>query len=74
LAHKLKDNMNSAKTPEQVAKLFGCTVEQARAQIERNAKQMRADEIKARASKTGKVRGLTSAWYADRAAAFEAVL
>lgn len=66
--------MYPAKTPAQVAKMFGCTEAQARAQIEHNAKQLRADEARAKASKTGKVRGLTSAWYADRAAAFEAAL
>lgn len=66
--------MSPAKTPAEIAKMFGCTVEQARAQIERTAKQLRIDEAKARASKTGKLRGFTAEWYADRAAAFEAVL
>ena len=66
--------MHPAKTPEQIAKIFGCTVEQARAQIKYTAKHLRKDEQKARASKTGKVRGLTVEWFADRAAAFEAVL
>ena len=66
--------MSPAKTPAQVAKLFGCTEAQARAQIEHTAKQCRADEAKAKASKNGKLRGMTAAWYADRAAAFEAVL
>lgn len=66
--------MSPAKTPAQVAAIFGCTEAQARAQIERSAKQLRSDEAKAKASKSGKLRGLAAAWYADRAAAFEAVL
>ena len=66
--------MHPAKTPEQIAKAFGCTVEQARAQMRSNAQQLRRDEQKVRASKAGKLRGLTAEWFADRAAAFEAVL
>lgn len=66
--------MNAAKTPEQIAKMFGCTAEQARAQIASNLRQLESDAIKARASKSGKVRGLTAAWYEDRAKAFQAVL
>lgn len=71
---KQTNNMIPAKTPSQVARTFGCTEEQARAQIERVAQQMRADEAKARAHKSGKVRGLSADWFSERAAAFEAVL
>lgn len=66
--------MHEAKTPAQVAQAFGCTEAQARAQIEQSAKQLRADAERAKASTTGKLRGLTAGWYEDRAAAFEAVL
>lgn len=66
--------MLPAKTPAQVAAMFECITEQARAQIERNAKQLRDDAAKAKASKTGKLRGLTAEWYENRAAAFAAVL
>jgi predicted nucleic acid-binding protein len=38
------------------------------------ARQLRADELKARASRTGKVRGLSAEWFANHAAAFELVL
>lgn len=66
--------MNEAKTPAQIAKIFGCTEEQAREQIESTAKQLRESAEKAKASKTGKLRGLTTEWYENRAAAFEAAL
>lgn len=62
----------AAKTPEQIAKMFGCTVEQARAQIAANAKQMR--EMALRAQKSGKFRGYTEIQLMERAAAFEMVL
>lgn len=62
----------AAKTPEQVAKMFGCTVEQARAQIAANAKQMR--EMASKAEKSGKFRGYTASQLMERAAAFEMVL
>ena len=53
-------------------KLFGCTVEQARAQYKANALQMRANEAKA--LKAGaKVRGYTAAEWADKAYQFEQV-
>ncbi len=47
------------KTPEQIAKIFGCTVEQARAQMAANAKQLRALESRA-ITTSRKVRGYTS--------------
>lgn len=53
-------------------KLFGCTVDQARAQYKANALQMRANEDKA--LKAGaKVRGYTAAQWADKALQFEQV-
>lgn len=66
--------MDNAKTPADVAKMFGCTEEQALAQIDRNAKDLRASAEKARASNTGKYRGLTTVQYEERAQAFGAVL
>lgn len=62
----------AAKTPAQVAALLGCTVEQARAQMGCNLVSMRKDAEKA--AQTGKPRGLSAEWYADRVAAFEAAL
>ena len=58
-------------TPAQVAKVFGCTVEQARAQMKANAAQLRA--LRIRAESTGrKVNGYTAAQLAERAAKMEA--
>jgi hypothetical protein len=66
--------MNAAKTPEQIARMFGCTVEQARKQIEQTATGLRADLEKCKSSKTGKLRGLSCDWYVNRLASFEAAL
>lgn len=58
------------KTPAQVAALFGCTIEQARAQMTANAAGLRKMEAKARA--TGKKHsGFTADQLAERAGAFE---
>lgn len=62
--------MNAVKTPAQIAAMFGCSIEQARAQIVANAGQMRA--MAAKAEKTGKFRGYTADKLLERAAAFEA--
>lgn len=66
--------MQTAKTPEQIARMFGCTIEQARKQIKQTADGLRVDLEKCKASKTGKLRGLPCDWFANRLAAFEAVL
>lgn len=66
--------MNAAKKPEEIARMFGCTVEQARKQIEQTVSGLRADLEKCKASKTGKLRGQTCDWYANRLAAFEDAL
>lgn len=66
--------MNDAKTPAEIAKIFGCTEDQAREHIRLGVAQLKASAEKARSSKTGKLRGLTAEWYENRAAAFEAVL
>lgn len=66
--------MNKAKTPAEIAKMFGCTVDQARVQIKKNAEALRSSAMKAAASKSGKLRGLTAEWYCERATAFKAVL
>lgn len=63
-----------AKTPAQVAAMFGCTENQARAQIKRNAQDLRSLAEKAKKSATGKYRGFTFNQYQERANAFEAVL
>lgn len=63
--------MQAVKTPAQIAAAFGCTIEQARAQLRVNAQGLRKLEAKARAS-GGKYRGWTTEQYAERAAAFEA--
>jgi hypothetical protein len=53
-------------TPEQIAARFGCTVEQARAQLQRNADQLA--RMAAKANKTGKnVNGFTAAQLTERA-------
>lgn len=58
-------------TPSQIAAIFGCTEDQARAQLEANAKQLR--EMEGRAAATGrKYRGYTADQLAKQAAAFEA--
>lgn len=50
-----------------VAKLFGCTEEQARAQYAKNAAQLGQMHGKALAAKTGKHRGFTAAQLAASA-------
>ena len=50
------------------------TIEQARKQIKQTADGLRVDLEKCKASKTGKLRGLPCDWFANRLAAFEAVL
>lgn len=69
-----ENDMNAAKKPEEIARMFGCTVEQARKQIKQTAVGLRADLEKCKASKTGKLRGLPCDWYANRLASFEAAL
>lgn len=68
------NTMHPAKTPAELAKFFGCTEEQARTHSIAGLKILKQDLEKARASKTGKLRGLTVEWYENRVAAFEAVL
>lgn len=63
-----------AKTPAEIARIFGCTEEQARAHAIAGLQQLKGSLEKARASKTGKHRGLSVEWYENRVAAFEAVL
>lgn len=66
--------MNAAKKPEEIARIFGCTIEQARKQIEQTANGLRADLEKCKSSKTGKLRGFPCEWYASRLASFEDAL
>lgn len=66
--------MKPAKTPAQIAKMFGCTEAQARNHIARNVKDLRAMAEKARSSKTGKYRECTAEQYEEHAKAFETVL
>jgi len=54
-------------------KLFGCTIEQAKAQFKANAKQLRESEAKARMSANGKFRGCTADKWAMDAAKFELI-
>lgn len=67
-------NMQPAKTPAEIARVFGCTEEQARAHAIKALEQLKNDLEKARLSKTGKLRGLSVEWYENRVSAFEAVL
>lgn len=53
-----------------VAKIFGCTEQQAKAQYCKNAKQLRQIEAKAR-TVNSKYHGLTADQWAMRAARFE---
>lgn len=67
--------INTAPQPprpvSQIARIFGCTIEQARAQYIANAEQM--ETLAARSRETGrKVRGFTADCLAERAAAFRA--
>lgn len=68
------NKQHPAKTPAELARFFGCTAEQARAHSIEGLKQLKQDLEKARASKTGKLRGLSVEWYENRVAAFEAAL
>ena len=68
------NTMHPAKTPAEIAKIFGCTEAQAREHAVLGLAQLKKNLEKARASKTGKLRGLTVEWYENRVAAFEAVL
>lgn len=62
--------MNTMKTPAEIAARFGCTLEQARAQIRATADNLRRMETKARA--TGRKNGgYTADELAARAAACE---
>lgn len=54
-------------TVEQIAAIFGCTVEQARAQLLKNAQGLRDSATIARTKATGRYRGMTADEY-DRAA------
>lgn len=67
----LKQN---AKSPAEIAKMFGCTEAQARNHIEMTIKDLHAMAEKAKASKTGKLRGFSAEWYEERANAFLAEL
>jgi hypothetical protein len=67
-------NSHPAKSPSEVARIFGCTEEQARAHAIEGLAQLKQDLKKARASKTSKLRGLSVEWYENRVAAFEAAL
>jgi hypothetical protein len=61
----------AAMTPEHIAKVFKCTVDQARAQLLANAKDMRNMAEKAKLSKDGKYRGYTLAQLETYASDFE---
>jgi hypothetical protein len=67
-------NMHPAKTPAEIARIFGCTEEQALAHAIEGLKNLKQDQEKARASTTGKLRGLSVEWFENRVAAFEAAL
>ena len=67
-------DLKPAKTPAEIARIFGCTEEQARAHAVAGLEQLKQDLEKARASKTGKYRGLTVEWYENRVVAFSVVL
>jgi hypothetical protein len=60
--------MKQVQTPQQIAALFGCTPEQARIQLAKNAADLRASSGKAG---KGKLRGFTAKQYADLASDFE---
>lgn len=63
--------MAQVKTPAQIAAMFGCSVEQARAQLLANAQQMAGMAAKARAA--GKrLRGYTAEQLEANAAAYAA--
>lgn len=57
-------------TPEQMAKIFGCTVEQLKGQMVKNAMQMDAMAQKAKLSKTGKYRGFTAEYLENKVAQY----
>jgi hypothetical protein len=61
--------MTTFKTPKQVAAIFGCTQEQAAAQMQRNAKDLRAMAVKAAAK--GKHNGYTQAQLVAGAMGYE---
>lgn len=70
----MQSNQHPAKTPREVAAIFGCTEEQAAAQIKATAAQMRDGAKKAKASAAGLYRGLPTEGYENRATAFEGAL
>lgn len=49
--------MQPVRTPEQIARIFGCTIDQAKAQLQANAKQLATMATKAG---NGKYRGYTA--------------
>lgn len=58
------------KTPEQMAKIFGCTVEQLKAHMVKNSMQMDAMAQKAKASSSGKYRGFTAEYLENKSAQY----
>ena len=70
----MNTQQHPAKTPAKIARIFGCTEEQARVHAVEGLAQLEHDLGKARASKSGKLRGLSVEWYENRVAAFEAAL
>lgn len=61
----------TARTPQEIAKLFGCTPEQVRSGYARNAAQLAQMAI--RAQRTGTYRGFTAARLAEAADRYAAL-
>jgi len=61
--------MTNVKNAQQVAAIFGCTIQQAKTQMLNNALQLR--KLAKQASATKKVRGYTRKQLVAKAAAFE---
>jgi SUMO ligase MMS21 Smc5/6 complex component len=57
---------------EHVAKFFGCTAEQAKAQYAKNAVQLEQNADKAKASKNGKYLRMSESYWRAKAAEFRA--
>ena len=57
-------------TPESMAKIFGCTVEQLKAHLVKNAMQLDAMAQKAKLSKNGKYRGQTAEYFEQKVAQY----
>ncbi len=64
----------SKLTPIQVSRIFGCSVDQAAAHIEKNAKALKDCAQKAKQANNGKHRGISANWYEQKAANYEQAL